>query len=101
LEKAINLLDSAILIDSTYVGFFNNRGLLYYKLGESTLAIEDFKKAIQIDSTTSILYANLALALNQNESFEKACKAIKKAEDLGLDTCESETLTRIKKEKCK
>lgn len=101
LETAINVLDSAILIDSTYEGFYNNRGLLYYKLKENDKAIKDFEKAIKIDSTQSIFYANIALAFYYNDLFEKACEAIEKADNLGLKTDDIKELKRIKKEKCK
>lgn len=101
LETAIAVLDSAILIDSTYEGFYNNRGLLYYKLKENDKSIKDFEKAIKIDSTQSIFYVNLALAFYYNDLFEKACEAIVKADDLGLKTDDIKELKRIKKEKCK
>ena len=101
LETAIAVLDTAIMIDSTYTGFYNNRGLLYYKLNENEKAIKDYEKAIQIDSTQSSLYGNLALVLYSNGLFEKSCEAIKKAEKFGLKIDEYQGLKRIRKEKCK
>jgi tetratricopeptide (TPR) repeat protein len=100
LETAINVLDTAILIDSTNDWFYNNRGLLYYKQKENEKAIKDFEKAMKIDSSQPIYYANLALAYYYNNMFENACEAIEKANDLGLKTEDFKELKRIKKEKC-
>jgi len=101
LESAIAALDTAISIDSTYAGFYNNRGLLFYKLKENDKAISDYKRAIQLDSTQSSLYENLALAYYNNNLFDKSCEAIEKAEKLGLNIDDSKELKWIKEEKCK
>lgn len=100
LELAIAYLDTAILIDSTYSIFYNNRGLLHYKLKESEKAILDYEKAIKLDSTQSLFYANLALVYNYQKKYDKACEYIKKAEKLGEDISKFKTLKRIKKRKC-
>jgi tetratricopeptide (TPR) repeat protein len=101
LEKAITLLDSAIMIDSSFAGFYNNRGLLFYKLKENDKAISDYLKAIHLDSTQSIFHANLALVYYQNNLNDKSCKSIKKAKSLGFDIMKSKELIRIKKKICK
>jgi tetratricopeptide (TPR) repeat protein len=101
LERAITLLDTAIMIDSAFPAFYNNRGLLYYKLKEHDKAVFDFKKAIQIDSTQYIYFANLALVYYRQNLFDKSCESIKKAEQLGLEIETSKSLNRIKNEKCK
>ena len=101
LETAISLLDTAIKVDSTYSGFYNNRGLLYYKLKQNDKAVEDYNRAITLDSTQSLFHANLALAYYYMEKFDKACESIFKAEQLGLDITELKELKRIKKNHCK
>lgn len=100
LEKAINYLNKAIKIDSTYEGLYNNRGLLYHKLNYNEKAIKDFEKAIKINPNQSIFYANLALSLYHANMYSDACKAIQKAEKLGLKINESKTIRSIKKEIC-
>jgi len=94
-------LDTAIKVDSTYSGFYNNRGLLYYKLKQNDKAVEDYNRAITLDSTQSLFHANLALAYYYMEKFDKACESIFKAEQLGLDITELKELKRIKKNHCK
>lgn len=101
LEMAIAILDTAILIDSSYIGFYNNRGLYHFKLKENDKAIVDFKKAILIDSTQYVSYTNIALAYYNKRMFEESCEAIKKAEKLGIEIDNFKELKRIKNKKCK
>jgi tetratricopeptide (TPR) repeat protein len=100
LEDAISLLDTAIITDNTYAPFYNNRGLLYYKLIQNKKAIEDYNTAIQLDPTQPIFYANLALVLYYEHDPEKACDAIKKSEGLGLDLSDQPELKQIKNRVC-
>lgn len=100
LEKAIVLLDKAIMIDSTCAAFYNNRGLLYFKLIENNKAAFDFNKAIEIDSTNYVFFANLTLVYYYQNLFDKSCEALEKAEQLGLDIESSKELKRIKKDIC-
>ena len=85
LESAISILDTAIILDSSYAPFYNNRGLMYYKLKENNKAIKDYQKAIQLDSIQWTFYANIALAYYYESDIEKACDALKRAKQLGLD----------------
>lgn len=100
LEKAISLLDTAIIIDNSYAPFFNNRGLLYYKLIQNKKAIEDYNVAIRLDPSQPVFYANLALVYYYEHDINKACDAIKKSEELGLDLSGQETLKQIKNRYC-
>ncbi len=100
LEQAVALLDTAIMVDSTYSGFYNNRGLLYYKLNQNNKAIRDYLKAIEIDSTKTTFYYNIALAYYYEGNFLKACESIHKAEQLGLNLNNKRALRRIKQKHC-
>lgn len=100
LELAVAHLDTAIMVDNSFSIFYNNRGLLFYKLKKSEKAISDYEKAIQLDPNQSIFYANLALVYNYLEQYDKACENIKKAESLGEDISQIKTLNRIRKKKC-
>ena len=84
LETAIALLDTAIMIDNTYAGFYNNRGLLFIKLKEYEKAIIDYQKAIEIDSNHPSFYANLAMAYYYKDLFDLACQQIEKAESIEI-----------------
>lgn len=101
LETAIALLDTAIMIDNTTVAFYNNRGLLHYKLKENNQAIADYLKAVQIDSTQLTLYVNLALAYYYEKKFELVCESINKAEKLGLNMKAHKHLDKVRKRYCK
>jgi tetratricopeptide (TPR) repeat protein len=101
LEQAILVLDMAINIDSTFSPFYNNRGLLYYKLYRNDDARADYEKAIQLDSTQFTHYANFALVLFANNEVRSACDAVLKAESLGLDISREKFLKSLKSKKCK
>jgi tetratricopeptide (TPR) repeat protein len=98
LEIAICKLDTAISIDSTWAGFFNNRGLLYYKLGKPQKAINDYQKALSVDSTQLSIYANLALAFYDIKDIENSFEAIKKARYFDNDDHTKRLLNHIKRE---
>jgi len=101
LERAIALLDSAIMIDDSVAALYNNRGLLYYKLKENKKAINDYQRAIRLDSTLHIIYSNLALVYYYEKMFDNACQSIEKAETLGLKVDKYIKLKRIKRKYCK
>lgn len=95
LETGIALLDTAIMIDSTYAGFYNNRGLYYYKLNDYDKAISDYLKSIEIDSVGPTSYANLALVYYYNNMYDKALIALKRAESNGLIINQSKEFKKI------
>lgn len=97
LELAKRELDIAVGLDDKNPAFYNNRGLLYYKLEDFGNAIIDLNKAIVLDSTQYIYYCNLALFLNANEEYSEACKMIDKAEALGANINEHRLLKSIRK----
>ena len=100
LEIAIALLDTAITINPAYPDFYNNRGLLYYKLSMDKEAISDYEQGIKLDSTQWSFYANLAMVYYYQDSIDNACKQIKKAESLGLIIEDYKKLNSIKSENC-
>ncbi|MBR8538353.1 tetratricopeptide repeat protein [Carboxylicivirga sediminis] len=97
LETGVALLDTAIMIDSTYAGFYNNRGLYYYKLNDYDKAISDYLKAIEIDSVGPTSYANLALVYYYKDMHNEARKALKQAESKGLIIKQSKEIQKINK----
>lgn len=101
LEKAVSLLDTAIMIDGKFAGFYNNRGLLFYKLKQNDKAILDYESAIKLDSMQGIFYSNLALVYYYQEKYDKACETIIMAKRLGLPISENKITKRIQKKYCK
>lgn len=101
LTEAILLLDTAISIDNTFPAFFNNRGLYYYKMYQNEKAIEDYIHAIELDPTQPVFYSNLALVEYYQNNFDKACKAIKKLDELGFNYSNQSEIVQIKIKHCK
>ena len=84
LEQAISLLDTAIILDSSYAPFYKNRGLYYGNLNNSQKARIDFKKAIELDSSNFVIYANIALSYYYDKDSISACEAFRTSKSLGL-----------------
>jgi Flp pilus assembly protein TadD len=99
LERAISLLDTAIMMDNTFAPFYNNRGLLYYKMMQNDKALKDYQMAIQLDGTQPVFYSNIALVYYYEHDLDKACEAIKKSEQLGSGLSDPFVIT-IKKRYC-
>jgi len=84
LNKALFALDTAIKLDSLNPNFYNNRGLVYWKLYKDENAITDYKHAIALGSKNWITYANLSIVYYWNKKQIEACEAFKTAKKLGL-----------------
>jgi tetratricopeptide (TPR) repeat protein len=85
LKIAIQKLDTAIMLDSTYLGFYNNRGFFHYQLREDVQAIADLQKAIQLDNPSPDIYYNLSIVYYANNRLDDACNMFNQAKRLGLD----------------
>lgn len=55
-EKALELLDQCIEIDSTFADAYFHRGITYFKLSKYDSALEDFKQVHQIRPNQSIIW---------------------------------------------
>lgn len=100
LETATALLDTAIMLNGTIAAFYGNRGLLHYKLKENSKAINDYLKAVQIDSINPHIYINLALVYYFENEFDRVCESIAKAERLGGNVNADKFLSMIKRKYC-
>ncbi len=70
---ALHLYDNAIALDSLQPLWFYIRGvILQYYVGDLNRAIEDYKKAIEIDSTFAPGYCIIGLALYEKEKYSEA-----------------------------
>ena len=84
-EKAKELFNKAIELDSTFTEAYNNLGLTYTETDEETKATEAFKKAIELNPDLSTTYNNLGYAFYRLESYSEAIEmyneAINKSKD--------------------
>ena len=80
-QDAIEVCNKIIALTPS-VNAYNNRGLAYSKLGFIDNAIEDYKKAIEIDATASYAYYNLALEYKNKSMYNDALDLLEKANSL-------------------
>jgi MoaA/NifB/PqqE/SkfB family radical SAM enzyme/tetratricopeptide (TPR) repeat protein/SAM-dependent methyltransferase len=73
-EKALNLFNNIIRIDSEYVMAHNNLGVLYWQLGEKSKSIEHLRKALNIDPSNRDVTVNCAEILKSNQDNKLARK---------------------------
>ena len=52
-EKALARFNTVIAIDPTYMAAYLDRGVLYQEMRDTTKALADFRKGIEIDSTNN------------------------------------------------
>ena len=79
-DKALKAINSAIKKSPTYLNF-NQRGLIYWHLGQKDKALKDFTKSLELFPNETSLYVNrgkLYMSLNKNNlalnDFNKALK---------------------------
>lgn len=101
LEHAVLLLDTAIMLDSTYEQSYNNRGLLHYKLGNFDNALHDFSKAIETNKTDFCPYGNIAIIYCKTGRYNDACNMLRKAIELGINPNDENFKIINKKCKCR
>jgi len=85
LEQAIQTIDTAIGLDTSYAFFYNNRGFYFYRMYDDQNALNNFSKAIKLDSVNWVFYANLALVHNSMNNLKEACRAFQISKRLGLN----------------
>ncbi len=72
LDSCIMYLSQAIEIDSTFSGYYLNRGIAFEKKGNDLKAFNDYEKTIALDSTMSLAYRNRGKILGKNGEIQKA-----------------------------
>ncbi|EKE41070.1 hypothetical protein ENUP19_0127G0009 [Entamoeba nuttalli] len=77
-SKAIDEYTKAIQLNQAAV-YYSNRSAAYCSIEENDLAIEDAKKAIELDPNYAKAYARLAIALTKKHKYTEAQKAIEDA----------------------
>jgi len=74
-----------VRIDPTYALAFNNRGMIYGRLGEHRQAVDDFTRAVRIAPDYAKGYYNRAIAYYSLGEYEKALQDVIKSRALGYD----------------
>lgn len=97
-EPSQALLDynQAITLKPDYKNAYYNRAIAYYHLTEWQSAKEDFLKVLTFDANDKDAHFGLGLVNFKLNQKDEACKALKKAQTLGLE----EAKTELEKNKC-
>jgi len=72
LMEAIAEYNEAIRLDPSLSGAYNNRGLIYARLGQFQSAIQDFDEAIRLDPLDALVYYNRGAAYYHLDQFQSA-----------------------------
>jgi tetratricopeptide (TPR) repeat protein len=97
-DKAIAALDKLVDFEPGYARGFYLRGLLNYEMGKPLLAINDLRKAVDLDPLNFRAMINLANLLMQASQLEEAEMIIRQALALQPESNEAEQILNIIKE---
>lgn len=81
-EDTSKYLEKALKIYPSYAPALTLRGALSLDKEDLAAALDDFKKAIQADSTYAMAYGAMAAALNRLNRFDEALRAAERASSL-------------------
>lgn len=98
LEASQALLDynQAITLKSDYKNAYYNRAIVYYHLEEWQNSKDDFLKVLTLEPNDKEAFFGLGLVNIKLNQKEEGCKALKKAQDLGVEDAKIE----LEKNKC-
>lgn len=71
-QESIDMYKMALERDSSTFDVYLNRGITYTKMGQHSLAIKDFKKALSIQPKNQMALSNLCSELVNNSNFKDA-----------------------------
>jgi len=78
-NKSLKDFNETIHLKDTFSSTFNNRGIVYVKLGEYNRAVEDFSKAVSLKEDCFEAYYNRGRAFSQTEQYNRAIADYNKA----------------------
>jgi tetratricopeptide (TPR) repeat protein len=84
IEAALMYADKAIILKSDHQ-YYNNRGKIKYFMNDFDGALDDFNKAISLDSNSFAAYNNRGAVYQQNGGFQEALKDYTKALEMKPD----------------
>lgn len=77
--KAIEYLDQAIKLKPDYAEAFNNRGIIYFGLGQYQRAIEDYNEAIRFKPQRAESYNNRGITYYKMGEYQRAIEDFNQA----------------------
>ncbi len=91
-DKALTFYNEAIEKVPDFADAYFNRGILFEKRGEMSLAIKDYRKAVDLDDSFKAAKLNLAAALSQINELPEAQEIFQNLEDSYKDSLEFNSL---------
>lgn len=85
-EKALEMYERAIVLNSSYWEYYINRGYTYEEMGQRDKAMEDFDKSIALNPRSYKAYANKGMIYGKTGLFNKAIEQFSKAIDINPDS---------------
>jgi tetratricopeptide (TPR) repeat protein len=83
-QKALDLNNKALEIDSLQPNAYNNRGFVHYKLKNNEAALNDINKSLNIYPNNSYAYKNRSLVYIEQDKLNLACLDMEKAIEFGF-----------------
>jgi len=73
-RRALEVLEKGEVLDGERTDIYNLKGFCHFKLNEHQAAIENFKKVIELDPSSAIDYANIAVNYRRMGQKQKAIR---------------------------
>ena len=80
---------------------FNNRGFVYYKMGDYKKALIDINKSLKMYPSNSYAFKNRALIYIAQKKRKDSCNDMAKAIELGFTKMYGAEVEDLQKEHCK
>lgn len=84
-DEAFQAYKAVLKIDPSFAPAFVNLGNIFYATGQQVVAINNYNKALQLESDLFLAHFNLHLAQSEAFSFGPAEQSLRKARDLDAD----------------
>ena len=78
-DKALELIDRVLAQKPDLINLYNRRGIIFRRRGEHALAIENYRRAIEIDPCDAVLRFNIAKAFLSTDDKPNGIKELRKA----------------------
>jgi tetratricopeptide (TPR) repeat protein len=85
-EKALEMYERAIVLNSSDWEYYINRGYAYEEMGKRDKAMEDFDKSIALNPRSYKAYANKGMIYGKTGLFNRAIEQFNKAIDINPDS---------------
>lgn len=99
-QKALDLNNKALKIDSLQPNAYNNRGFVHYKLKNNKAALNDINKSLSLYPSNSYAYKNRSLVYIEQDKLGLACLDLEKALELGFSEMYGTEVEELQKKHC-